>query len=72
MYSPTAIDIAPAVIPATPAVTINLACPLPLLRSSMPAVETRPSFAPSTAARSHPARWCGVAGFFVDLFQTHV
>jgi hypothetical protein len=56
MYSPTAIDIAPAAIPATPAVTKKLsalAAETPIIKL---AVETRPSFAPRTAALSHPAR----------------
>ena len=57
-YSPTAIDIAPATIPATPAVTIKLlssgvAAVTPIMRL---AVETMPSLAPRTAARNQPAR----------------
>ena len=60
-YSPTAIDIAPAAIPARPAVIIKLsarAVATPIIKL---AVETKPSFAPSTAARNQPlrcVRWC--------------
>ena len=48
---------APAEIPARPAVIKKLsacAAATPIMRE---AVETKPSFAPSTAARSQPARW---------------
>ena len=50
-------DIAPAVIPAMPAVTKKsffCAAATPIISD---AVETRPSFAPKTAARNQPARW---------------
>src|ERR1700730_13431919 len=56
-YSPAAIDIEPATSPANPAT--RTAAPgaaeaaTPIIRR---AVETMPSSAPSTAARSHPAR----------------
>ena len=57
MYSPTAIDSAPATRPASPAVTSVerelLAAATPM---TSPATDKMPSFAPSTAARSHPAR----------------
>ena len=56
-YSPTAIDIAPATIPARPAVIINsllLAAAIPIIKL---AVETKPSFEPSTAARSQFERF---------------
>ena len=50
-------DIAPAAIPANPAVTIAfvLACAAatPIIKL---AVETSPSFTPKTAARNHPER----------------
>jgi hypothetical protein len=57
-YSPTAIDIAPAAIAATPAVMRNLSSPglaavTPIIKL---AVETKPSFPPRTAARNQPAR----------------
>ena len=55
IYSPTAIDIAPAAIPAAPAVIKKLsacAADTPIINE---AVDTSPSFAPSTAARNHPA-----------------
>ena len=55
-YSPTAIDIAPAAIPAKPAVTTKsffCAETTPIIND---AVETNPSLTPRTAARSQPAR----------------
>src|SRR5476649_2057498 len=56
-YSPADIDIAPATRPARPATMTLLcvACALttPIMRL---AVESTPSFAPSTPARSHPSR----------------
>src|SRR5215203_7332918 len=56
-YSPTAMLIAPAARPASPAVTTSarsgVAAATPMTR---PAVETMPSFAPSTAARSQFSR----------------
>src|SRR5512140_3464851 len=56
-YSPAAIDIAPATRPAMPA-TITLACVAcaAATPSTRLAVETIPSFAPSTAARNQPMR----------------
>src|SRR4051794_4670115 len=58
MYSPTAIESAPATRPASPAVTRaareEFAAATPM---TSPATERMPSLAPSTAARSHPARW---------------
>ena len=63
MYSPTAIDIAPAVIPATPAVIRKSCFPAVATPIIKAAVETRPSFAPSTAARSQPARWVRCSRF---------
>jgi hypothetical protein len=56
IYSPTAIDIAPAAIPAAPAVIKKLsarAADTPIIKL---AVETKPSLAPRTAARNQPAR----------------
>ena len=57
-YSPAAIAIAPAAQPAAAAVRIA-ARPAP--EAATPtirlAVEMMPSLAPSTAARSQPARW---------------
>src|SRR5690349_12457612 len=57
LYSPAAIDIAPATIDATPAMIRAfrslLAAATPMRRLD---VETTPSWAPSTAARSHPIR----------------
>lgn len=56
-YSPAAMDIAPATRPATPAIkgpelsVVAVATPMIKL-----AVETIPSLAPSTAARSRPIR----------------
>jgi hypothetical protein len=56
-YSPAAMDMAPAARPATPAVSI---APRPAPAAATPirrlAVETMPSLAPSTAARSQPER----------------
>ena len=56
-YSPAAIDIAPATSPATPVIRmvawLALAAATPTTRL---AVETMPSLAPSTAARSQPMR----------------
>jgi hypothetical protein len=50
-------DIAPAAIPAKPAVTIAL---VPACAAATPiiklAVETKPSLTPRTAARNHPER----------------
>src|SRR6202171_4610376 len=56
-YSPAAIDIAPATRPATPATNTLLwfACAA-ATPSTILDVERMPSFAPSTAARSHPMR----------------
>ena len=57
MYSPTPIERAPAKRPANPAVMTalldELAAATPITRL---AVDTIPSFAPSTAARNHPIR----------------
>ncbi len=56
-YSPAAIDMAPATSPAMPAVrTASGDAPLPATPTMMAAVDTTPSLAPRTAARSHPAR----------------
>ncbi|KAG1253834.1 hypothetical protein G6F65_017292 [Rhizopus arrhizus] len=56
-YSPAAIDIAPATVPATPVARIVLAgAPLAATPTTRPATETMPSLAPSTAARSQPTR----------------
>src|SRR5512142_2733095 len=56
-YSPAAMDMAPATSPATPATTtwcwVASAAATPMIRL---AVDTMPSFAPSTAARSQPMR----------------
>src|SRR5262252_712225 len=57
-YSPAAIEAAPATSPAMPAVRIaerlEFAAATPTM---IAATETMPSLAPSTAARSQPARW---------------
>ncbi len=57
LYSPVAIDIAPATSPASPATTIELRdafdAATPIMRL---AVETMPSPAPRTAARNQPIR----------------
>jgi hypothetical protein len=56
-YSPTAIDIAPATRPATPTViTVARDAFAAATPTSRLAIDTMPSSAPSTAARSHPAR----------------
>jgi hypothetical protein len=56
VYSPAAIENAPAARPARPASTMNLEPEL--VPPSMPAIsakfETRPSIAPNTAGRSQP------------------
>src|SRR6185436_11937868 len=56
-YSPAAIDMAPATSPATPATRISW---LPARAAATPttrlAVDTMPSLAPSTDARSQPTR----------------
>ena len=57
-YSPAAIDSAPATSPAIPAVTIAvLDAPDAATPSTRLAVDTMPSLAPSTAARSQLERW---------------
>ena len=57
-YSPAAIDSAPAARPAIPAVTIAAPdAPDAATPSTRHAVDTMPSFAPSTAARSQLERW---------------
>ena len=56
-YSPTPIDIAPATRPAMPATrTADTDAPLLATPTMSAAVDTTPSLAPRTAARSHPAR----------------
>jgi hypothetical protein len=56
-YSPTAIDMAPALRPANPAVS-RAPCPAPAAATPMtkPLVDTMPSLAPSTPARSQLSR----------------
>ena len=57
-YSPAAIEAAPATSPAVPAVRIAARVESAEATPTMiAAVETMPSLAPSTAARSHPVRW---------------
>src|SRR3954471_13245099 len=57
-YSPAAIDSAPATSPAIPAVTIAVPdAPEAATPSTRLAVDTMPSLAPSTAARSQLERW---------------
>ena len=52
-YSPSAIDTDPAANPASPAVRMGpVAVVAPATPTTMPATETIPSLAPSTAARS--------------------
>ncbi len=64
-YSPAPMLIAPAASPATPAITIaDRLLVAPSAPMTMPAVDTMPSLAPSTAARSQLSRlfspvWCG-------------
>jgi hypothetical protein len=57
LYSPVAIDIAPAATPANPATMIDdreaLDAATPITNA---AIDTMPSPAPSTAARNHPMR----------------
>ena len=56
-YSPTAIDMAPATSPAMPAMrTAAKDEPLLATPTMSAAVDTTPSLAPRTAARSHPDR----------------
>src|SRR6478735_8191808 len=56
-YSPEPMLIAPAARPATPAITIaDRSLVAPTAPMTMPAVETMPSLAPSTAARSQLSR----------------
>ena len=58
-------DIDPAAIPAKPAVikkSLLLAAAIPIIKL---AVETSPSFEPSTAARSHPARFARCSRFLI-------
>src|SRR6478609_3241026 len=64
-YSPAPMLIAPAASPATPAITIaDRSLVAPTAPMTMPAVDTIPSLAPRTAARSQLSRlfspcWCG-------------
>src|SRR6186713_1298658 len=57
-YSPAAMDMAPATRPVMPAIRtppeLESAAATPTIKL---AVETIPSLAPMTAARSHPTRW---------------
>jgi hypothetical protein len=56
-YSPAAIDIAPATRPATPATrTFAWVARAEATPTNRLAVDTVPSFAPNTAARSQPVR----------------
>ena len=56
-YSPAAMDIAPATRAANPAIRTLLRLPWAAATpKTRLAVDRRPSFAPSTAARSHPVR----------------
>ena len=56
-YSPAAMDIAPATRPARPAIKISgRPDPAAATPTTRLAVETRPSLAPSTAARNQPMR----------------
>jgi hypothetical protein len=58
MYSPAAMESAPATSPASPASTSVRRSPSPPPTPSIKdAVDTRPSLAPSTDARSQGARW---------------
>jgi hypothetical protein len=58
MYSPAAIDMAPATHPATPAIkTWCGEADAEATPTMMLPTETMPSLAPSTAARSHPIRF---------------
>src|SRR3954468_17132198 len=65
-YSPAAIDSAPATKPATPASTTSCCeAAADATPTSRLAVDTMPSLAPSTAARSQPMRslrWSSVSG----------
>ena len=60
MYSPAAIENAPANNPANPAKTIAVvfSAPIALVPPATPIInaklETRPSIAPKTAGRNHP------------------
>src|SRR4051812_50015008 len=59
-YSPAAIDRAPAMSPAIPAVTTALVdSPAAAAPSTRLGGETMPALAPRTAARRHPERWLG-------------
>jgi hypothetical protein len=54
-YSSAAIDMAPAISPATPAIKTSF-CAAAATPTIKLAVETIPSFAPSTAALNQPMR----------------
>ncbi len=68
-YSPSAIDTAPATSPASPAVKMGPRAEVaPATPMTMPATDTIPSLAPSTAARSQLSRpalpaACGSSGW---------
>src|SRR5215217_8516909 len=67
-YSPAAIDSAPAASPATPAVTTALVdAPDAATPSTRLAVDTMPSLAPRTAARSQFERWLRWTGLPAPL-----
>lgn len=71
-YSPAAIDIAPATVPARPIIsTVAAGAPALATPTTMPATDTMPSLAPSTAA-AQPTHAVGTVDFRVAAVRVQV